>query len=118
VAAAGAQKDEAEAMKMIAEAAKSKAEAMHVEDRIQADIFKAMVMNSDAKVPDDIEFERRYKAMEMILKAKDIDEKAEDRKSNEKITKAQIGAKMGMPPDETDHEESFKALLDQIMSKE
>jgi hypothetical protein len=77
-----------------------------------------MVMNSDAKVPDDIEFERRYKAMEMILKAKDIDEKSEDRKSNERITKAQIGAKMGLPVEDTDHEESFTALLNQIMSKE
>lgn len=118
VAAAGAQKDEAEAVKMIAEANMAKVEALHVEDRIQAEVFKAMVMNSDAKVPDDIEFERRYKAMEMILKANDLDEKREDRKSNERITKAQIGAKMGMPVDDTDHDESFKALLDGIMNGE
>ena len=94
-AAAKALRDEAEAERSMGEAKKATAEADHVEARIKADIFKAMVTNSDPKTPDDVEFDRRYKAMELIIKEMAVNQRAEDSKANERITRAQMSLKNG-----------------------
>jgi hypothetical protein len=119
--AAEAGKLEAEAVRQVAEAKLAMAEAEHVEDRIRADIFKAMVTNSDSATPDDIEFERRARAAEIVIQGRHVDEKARDREVNQRIAMAQMKAKMGIAPSNDDSnpdDEILKGILSSIMGKD
>lgn len=89
VKSASASKDEAEAVRMQAEAYKAKMEAEATPLLIQADIMKAMVTNSSAQIPDDVEWRQRYDATKLILEEMKIGEMAKDRESNERIAQMQ-----------------------------
>jgi hypothetical protein len=66
---------------------------------IQADILKSMVTNSSAAVPDNVEFQNRFQAMQLVLKEMEIAEKRADRESNERITTKQMLQTQGQDSD-------------------
>lgn len=111
-AAADAGYAEGRAIREVAEAQLARVEAELAPERIKADIFKAMVMNSNPQQPDDQEFEQRYKAMQLILNAMQVDEKAKDRESNERISLAQM--KTAVDPAKAS-DEDFAAALESLL---
>lgn len=118
-ASAEAGKMEADAVRQVAEAKYAMARAEHVEDEIRAKIFQAMVTNSDSKTPDDVEFERRARAAEIVIKGRQIDEQANDRLSNQEIVMAQLKAKMGQPLEDSmvEDDKILMSILSSVMGR-
>jgi hypothetical protein len=98
------QKTEAEAMKAAAEAQKAQVQAQLEPEVVRAKLVAAMSNNLD----DDNEakdFERRAKIAELMIKERDLELKAEDIKSNERIAREQMQKK-------AQEDAEFKSMLE------
>ena len=97
------QKTEAEAMKAMAEAQKAQVQAQLEPEVVKAKLLAAMSNNLDDN-NEGADFERRARIAELMLKEKDLELKAEDIASNERIAKEQMQIK-------SKEDSEFKAML-------
>lgn len=80
---------QASAQKKQAEAQKTMVEAQLIPEKMKVDIIQASATNIDQSS----DFEKRLKMADMMLKEKQVNLKAEDIASNERIAKMQMGMK-------------------------
>jgi hypothetical protein len=80
---------QARAQKTQAEAQKVQTETQFIPMKMQAEVVAAAT-NNLADDPTDKAFQQRLELTDRLLKEKEIEQKAEDRKSNERITMLQM----------------------------
>jgi hypothetical protein len=98
------QKNEAQAMKYAAEAQKAQIEAQLEPEVVRAKLVSALSnnLNDDNESAD---FERRARIAELMIKERDLDIKAEEVSSNERIAQIQMQHK-------AKEDSEFKSMLE------
>lgn len=122
IQAATASKLEAEATEAQAKALLNQSEALLAKiraemepERIQADIFQAMVTNTSSAVPDDQEFTKRKEMFGMMLDEMKLEVQKEDIASNERIADKQMQHKAG---DSSSRIEQLMKELEQLQGQD